>query len=314
VPNCDGGHYFLTALAPIDMARAPRTFGAKDLVARTVRDVLATLPTALQSQAAEALGINSPFARCTRTHFARFVVIDDVVYNGRDPMDAIETAVRRVSPTTPQSQDRLSRPYLLFVADFDAKSGDVSELRTYLKGLWGKVGPELGSIFGFCSEFPANPDADTFASYIERCQIETTMPFNDYWTVSPPLKSWTGLLIATLLGLVAIDVAAGWSLSRLGGWRPWPWAILAVAAGFLVSLLLLYKIVMIVGARPSPAAPGSDLPSILKALYLQQHFARLVPNVQGASDTELWDAFGAFVAAHKPLGATPTQPPGVIHS
>ena len=68
---------------------------------------------------------------------------------------------------------------------------------------------------------------------------------------------------------------------------------------------------------PFPAstapAPGSDLPTVLKALYVQRSFTELAISVQGKSDQELYNAFGAFVTAHRPdtVGA-PTQPPGVI--
>ena len=43
--------------------------------------------TALQTPATEHIGLNSPFARDGRTHFARFAVIDDAAYNGRDQRD-----------------------------------------------------------------------------------------------------------------------------------------------------------------------------------------------------------------------------------
>ena len=36
-------------------------------------------------------------------------------------------------------------------------------------------------IFGHCVGFEGVATADDFHDYITRCQVETTMPFNDYW-------------------------------------------------------------------------------------------------------------------------------------
>jgi hypothetical protein len=64
---------------------------------------------------------------------------------------------------------------------------------------------------------------------------------------------------------------------------------------------------------PLPTAPDSDLPSVLKALYLQQHFTDFASAQQGADDAALYAAFRGFVDTHKPGDTSgPTQPPGVI--
>ena len=66
------------------------------------------------------------------------------------------------------------------------------------------------------------------------------------------------------------------------------------------------------GREPFP--DGAKLPEVLKALYLQQQFARFAIDTQGKSDADLHAAFGAFVARHGPGDlAGPTQPPGVIN-
>ena len=66
---------------------------------------------------------------------------------------------------------------------------------------------------------------------------------------------------------------------------------------------------------PFPAAPDSDLPSVLKALYLQQRFQEFAVAEQGAGDAALHAAFGRFLAKHRPddLG-WPTQEAGVVRS
>ncbi|MCP5083253.1 MAG: hypothetical protein GY948_16310 [Alphaproteobacteria bacterium] len=111
MPNFDAGTYFLTVLAPVKLGMVPNNFTARanswDARFRSaikdelqsadeaenddnpgswrqrLRMVLATLPTAAQSPATERTKRESPFARNRRNHLARFVVVDDVVYNGR---------------------------------------------------------------------------------------------------------------------------------------------------------------------------------------------------------------------------------------
>ena len=117
MPTFDGGHCFLTALLPIETADVVDRGGWKSSHVQMVREALAVLPTAHQSPVTEKLACNSPFAKCTRTHFARLVVLDDVIYNGRMPTSALLDQSDR---TIPQPVDHLPSPYLIFVADFDA--------------------------------------------------------------------------------------------------------------------------------------------------------------------------------------------------
>ena len=93
MPNFDGGHYFLTALIPIKSAEYVEQGGRKNSPVHMVRDALAVLPKARQSPVTEQTAFNSPFARNTRTHFARLVVIDDVINNGRNPVNALKVAI-----------------------------------------------------------------------------------------------------------------------------------------------------------------------------------------------------------------------------
>lgn len=314
MPNFDGGHYFLTALIPISTALVTGSTGTIISPIQKIRNALATLPTARQTPATEATGLNSPFSRNLRTHFARFVVVEDVTYNGRDPVDAIEMALRAqffgANPVTPQHQDKLEPcPYLIFIADFDAASGAESELLSYLELLWKTMAEELTEVLAPCVGFSEVSDATDFARYIQRCQIETTMPFNDYWTVAPPLKSYGALLLGTVGLMTLVGVALAWCVH--GG----IWISLGILVGGLIAgAAAAIALVMCLGPRPFPAAPNSDLPSVLKALYLQQHFTKLVVELQGADDVEIHRQFGRFIADHSPSKPTPTQLPGVVHS
>ena len=80
MPTFDGGHYFLTAVVPISTAPVKDGLAATSPV-HALRKRLSLLPTAVETPA-RGDG-QSPFARNTRNHFARFVIIDDVAYPGR---------------------------------------------------------------------------------------------------------------------------------------------------------------------------------------------------------------------------------------
>lgn len=324
MPNFDGGHYFLTAMIPVrtELVADPRTSGRVTSHTHALREVLAQMPTALQSPATEAIGINSPFARNARTHLARFVVVDDVAFQGKAQRDPLAARVSGENPLTPDHVDALPHAYLLFVADFDAPDGKNVTRDAWCEELWGQMEPELRAILQHCegSEMLEGEDgpAAGFAELIRACQIETTMPFNDYWEGAPPLKSlWLPLapaagfaaafVLAVLFGLVA------WMIGEPVGF--WAGAGVFCVAGVAGCLYYSYSKVMLHGAQPFPAAPRSDLPSVLKALYLQQKFARLLIETQGKDAATVHAAFGAFLAAHRPDNtAEPTQPRGVVRS
>jgi hypothetical protein len=418
MPNFDGGHYFLTTLLPIggsDADPGPNVGPGPDAhdpagpsPAHRVREALSVLPKARQTRSSLKTrrddGPNSPFARSLRTHFARFVVIDDVIFNGRESMNALRVAAdrERLNPTIHGPSDQLSCPYLLFSADFDAASGDLSELRSYLAELWAVMEPELRSVLRHCRGFGQVRDASGFADYVIRGQIETTMPFNDYWrdgapflpkpgadterkpfpwralaavvgtivgagvlmagldalfgasswgsavlkvllgvaatlgalTIAAPLLDWFGvrLSLAQLLWVAAWVLAVAvlflaWQTSLTLGLRPERMppvanAVLSVLAsaaiiGLAVAAALAAARAVLVrrGAKPFPAAPDSDLRSILKALYLQQRFQEFAIDAQGRGDVALHAEFGRFLADYKPADLdAPTQRPGVVRS
>lgn len=311
MPTIDGGHYFITALIPV----RHDSDGALDRAtahSNALRDTLATLPTALQSPVCAPGGLNSPFARCTRTHFARFAVIDQPMYNGRDRHDALVTASPfGKDPTVQQKFDTLSRPWLLLAADFDATQESDGGLKSWLVGLWTRSEPEMRAIFGHCYGFEAVNDADTFAAYVAKCRIETTMSYNEYWPGRPPLTGWS---IPGALTWVGIGALAGLACAWWTGWPWWGWLlalVFGVALGAAAAALRIAKD----GAKPFPMAPNSDLPGVLKALYVQQRFCRFVETHQGADAETLQLAFSVFCASNKLNDRLhPTQPPGVIRS
>jgi hypothetical protein len=90
--------------------------------------------------------------------------------------------------------------------------------------------------------------------------------------------------------------------------------IIALTLSFVAAgLYAAYRLVMVRGSRPFPAAPDSDLPSVLKALYLQRALIWFATVLQGAPPDRLYQAFGAFLETVRPSDpASPTQAPGNI--
>jgi hypothetical protein len=333
MPNFDGGHYFLTALIPIKSAEYLEQDGRKNSPVHMVRNALAVLPKARQSPVTEQTGFNSPFARNTRTHFARLFVIDDVINNGRNPVNALKVAIGsrlgqasavRLNPTTQQPYDQLSQPYLVFVADFDASSSDDGELKSYLCELWQTMRKELCSILEYCEGFDCkNASAETFYEYVKSCQVETTMSFNDYEYRfdTPGLRSISIPLLVAWAAAAALAALAGLLGTLIAVIRAWPdfdtltilWIVFAVLG--LVLLYVLHHYVLRCGGRPFATVPNTDLPSILKALYLQRRFTQFAIDSQGLDEASLHAGFAKFLVDHKPDDVVAcTQVPGVIRS
>ena len=307
MPNFTGGHYFLTALLPIHTDPCHREDGTITSPAHAVREVLASLPTAQHSRACVQQGTNSPFARNLRTHFARLALIDDLAFNGRDPQDALVSAIRDTDLTASQPSDRLDRPYLLVCLDFDAPDGSDATLDAYLAELWDAMPRELSAILIHCERWRGANAAD-FATHIRRCQVETTLPFNNYGI--DPLKP--GLTIGGLI-LQAAGVGAVLALA----------ARLALGTSIALSLVVLllgliafaYWKVRSTGLASAPLAPDQDLKTVLKSLHLQQGFTAFATAQQGAAPDELHAAFGAWASVVRPGDlAGPTQSPGVLRS
>ena len=173
MPNIDGGHYFLSTLIPVNLDPVQRSDGSFTAPGHLLREVLASLPTAQQSPAAVRAGFNSPFSRCTRTHFARFAVIDQPMYNGRYGGDALKQALRKVNLLAHQPVDSLSRPYLMFTADFDARPNEPDGgLASWAEGCWAKMESEMRTIFCSCVGFDTVSSGSTFTAWLKRCQLD----------------------------------------------------------------------------------------------------------------------------------------------
>lgn len=330
MPDLDSGHYFLTTLAPIrDSATDKHKHGSYTQAARIA---LARMPSALQSPATEKIGVNSPFARNRRTHLARMFILNDVVYNGRIGKNALAASLTGDDPAVSKPVDRLNTSYLVFCADIDAVEEDGAPLPktltpaqrrrvrdSYARRLWETMEPELREIYINCEGFDGIETAQDFAEYLNRCHVETTMPFHDYYLELPPFNN---LPLKWLLAAVALPLifAAAALLLRLFGVLQMPVLGIDTFVAFILGLAVTgvagfaaIRYSLKNGEKPLPPGKYDDLPSVLKALYLQQKFSDFAVEAQGVPPDDLHAAFGAFLEQHKPGDRMePTQPPGVI--
>jgi hypothetical protein len=141
MPNQSGNVYGLTILSPI--IDGPDGNVSHD---GAIRDYLARLPREH----------SSPFARISSTHLARLVVMDDVVFVG-----------------APAREEHLQSKYLVFETNFDG------DLDTYLTSMAREAPQEVHAIWRHCVGYPGVEDPAAFATYMKKCQIETTFFFAD---------------------------------------------------------------------------------------------------------------------------------------
>jgi hypothetical protein len=135
--NISGQAYSLTVITPI-------IDGHETELAR----YLDGLPT----------GDQSPLAGVRGTHFARWVVMDDVIYQGP-----------KQGP-----REHLQHSRLLFTSNFDG------ELDPYLEALRTGLGDTADTIWGHCLGYPGRDDAHAFSRYLRHHQIDSSLFFAAY--------------------------------------------------------------------------------------------------------------------------------------
>ena len=99
----------------------------------------------------------SPLARVAGTHFARWVIIEDVVYQGGR-----------------QRRDALKASRLLFTSNFDGP------LDAYLEGMRNDLGDDADAVWGHCAGYPGRADPAAFAAYFRAHQVESALFFGAY--------------------------------------------------------------------------------------------------------------------------------------
>jgi hypothetical protein len=137
--NASGQSYAFAALSPVITGSTQGVIHAAEL-----RGVLERIGTAERS----------PFARVPSTHFARWVVLDDVPGLGE-----------------PTADDHIHSKYLLFIADFDGE-------RDLWLALTATAMPDTwDSVYAHCTGYPGAGDVAAFRAYMVRCQLDTTLSF-----------------------------------------------------------------------------------------------------------------------------------------
>lgn len=317
--SIDGAYYFLTALIPVrdDWPKGDNSHRSAPII--ELRETLAKMPPAMQTPGSTQGGKISAFSHSTRTHFARFAVIDRLGYNGYEALDPVYATLARKDAK--QTRQELEHPYLLFAAEFDAPSGSKShDLAAWLREMWDdkELRENLVKIFSACDGFDngENTTAAEAITFIRKCEIDTTMPFNHYWMDKPrlPTITLTGLGIGALLAGLVPGLAVSIPLFRA---LPEGWKFMAVVIG---ALLVLAGAILFVGwrlksmgDRPFPPPPDADLVSVLKSLYLQRTFGRFVIEHQAADADTLHAAFGKYLEEHRPCAPEPRHPAGKVY-
>jgi hypothetical protein len=103
-------------------------------------------------------GHQSPLAGVRGTHFARWVVMDDVIYEGPDEGE----------------REHLKHARLLFTSNFDG------ELDPYLEALRTGLSDSADTIWGNCIGYPGSGEARAFADYMRHHQIDSSLFFAAY--------------------------------------------------------------------------------------------------------------------------------------
>ncbi len=135
--NVSGQAYALTVLTPILDGHAPELAAHLD-----------GLPE----------GDASPLARVGGTHLGRWVVIDQVKYQGHGQ----------------RHRDSLAAPRLLFTSNFDGP------LDPYLERLRTGLGEDADAIWGHCRGYPGHQDRAGFARWLRAHEIEAALFFAAY--------------------------------------------------------------------------------------------------------------------------------------
>lgn len=103
----------------------------------------------------------SPLAKLPRTHFGRWVIVEDFTSESEQP-----------------KEDHLSCQYLLFTSNFDG------DLDSYLDELCERLAPEAKEIWGRCAGCPESAAGPELKAYLLHNQIGTGVFFAAYPTAT----------------------------------------------------------------------------------------------------------------------------------
>jgi hypothetical protein len=165
--NRNGNIYGLTILSPIlegSEAGIPHNLA--------IRNYLADLPR-------DGRDPENPFTKLSSTHMARLAVLD---------VDALQSGVRveasllqfhiggakQVAHSdSSNSEEYLTTQYLIFESNFDG------DLDSYLVSMVRETPEFVNSVWRHCEGFPGVVDLASFASYMKKCQVDTSFYYAD---------------------------------------------------------------------------------------------------------------------------------------
>ena len=113
-------------------------------------------------------GEQSPFARLSSTHFARWVVVGEP---GAE------------FPGAPWPARRLRMRYLLFTSTFNGT------VRDYLEELRVRLGPEADGVWGHCVNYPGYHRAARFRRYLRHNSLPVHMWYPAYQATVPEVRT-----------------------------------------------------------------------------------------------------------------------------
>jgi len=284
-----------------------------------LREILTGLPTSndFPDNISDAVKQwKAPASRNGRTHFMRWVVINDLNYNGRPRQSTLKEWIDSLlghELTDAQQQDRLSRPMLLFNVIFDTKDGSDQSVDNYLQGLWSCMKPELKHILPCLAGFEPDNGCSSFVSLIKRHQIQPAFSWQDYqWQEDSPTKGrlGTAVLSSAAVAVIIVLVAMHWATGQRG------WTETLISATIVITSwqwLKQHVQSLINMPYPAPASPFSkeeqveslQLNHIRKAIFLRDQMVAFLANLQSVSPEKyserLYAEFGEFIESYKPF-------------
>jgi hypothetical protein len=100
----------------------------------------------------------SPFAKVPSTHFARWVVIPQLIYEG-----------------PPQKKDELKCQYLLFTGHFDG------EPDPWIESVCTLMSEEADGVWGHCVAYPGSSDVEGVKRYFKHNQLTADLFYSGYF-------------------------------------------------------------------------------------------------------------------------------------
>tara|TARA_R110001599_G_scaffold171353_1_gene362258 strand:+ start:262299 stop:262982 length:684 start_codon:yes stop_codon:yes gene_type:complete len=122
---------------------------------------------------------HSPMAKVPQTYLCRYFVLNDVYYEslpgtefGGTFFDLLSIFSDKFRRKALPKEDHLKSKYIVFSCNLHG------DLDSYLRAMWDAISEDIRHIWGFCYGFEQVNDADSFVTYIKKCQLKASLFFN----------------------------------------------------------------------------------------------------------------------------------------